>query len=175
MDYEKWVSSDEALYQLRVRCNLSPGAAQNKLRAICVEGDVRIFDPLAPLIYYDAGMKLMRRGAEVQGTTLNLPIPERLQINFQDLLWWFDRNAPAEVRPVPVEQPLSSPAKGLTAEEDCKMLINKIKEGPRLTRAATHMKAKTKIRDLTDKEFDRAWKAAAPPAWKVGGRFKKLP
>jgi hypothetical protein len=82
MDDEKWVSRDDALYELRVRCNLSPGAAQNKLRAICVEGDVRIFDPLAPLFYYDGGVKRVCRGAEVQGTTLNLPIPERLHINF---------------------------------------------------------------------------------------------
>jgi hypothetical protein len=66
-----------------------------------------------------------------------------------------------------------SQGRRLTAEEACKELIGRLKQGPRITRAATYAKAKADIPDLIDKEFDRAWEAVAPPDWKVGGRPKK--
>jgi hypothetical protein len=60
----------------------------------------------------------------------------------------------------------------ITAEEACRALILRLKEGPRLARAAVLAKAKAEIPDLVDKEFDRAWRSAAGD-WKAGGRPKK--
>jgi hypothetical protein len=69
---------------------------------------------------------------------------------------------------------LSEPSKRLTAEEACRALIVRLREGSRLTKAATHAKAKAEIPDLIEKQFDRAWEAEAPAEWRTGGRPKKL-
>jgi hypothetical protein len=59
-----------------------------------------------------------------------------------------------------------------TAEQACASLILELKKGPRLKKLAVQAKASAAIPDLTEKEFDRAWRSSAGD-WATGGRPSK--
>jgi len=64
------------------------------------------------------------------------------------------------------------PSALVTAEAACGELILRLRQGPRLKKEELRFKAKTEIRGLSDKEFDRAWRAHAGE-WAAQGRPKK--
>jgi hypothetical protein len=64
------------------------------------------------------------------------------------------------------------PSPRQTAEQACRDLITALRSGDRLTKAIVYARARELIPDLSDKEFDSAWRATAGD-WATGGRPKK--
>jgi hypothetical protein len=90
MDDDRFIVAEDALADLREIFGLSRGAAENKLRQICAEGDVRIW---RPQISWEGGSP--SEAQMVHGEDLGPDLPDGLLVNERDFDWWLDRNAKA--------------------------------------------------------------------------------